>query len=83
VIVTVPTKLLLGVNVTLQVPEESVQDAAGLKVPNDAGDWVNVTVPTGVEGVPGELSETVTTQLVGVFGTADEGVQTTAVEVVL
>ena len=74
---------MFGVYVTWQVPDERVQDAAGLKVPDDAGDCVKVTVPAGVEVVPAEVSETVATQLVGVFGTAEEGVQTTVVELVL
>ena len=85
-IVTVPLRPEFGVKVTEQLATPSDfcargQLAAGVKVPEEAGFWVSVMVPRGVTAVGGELSETVMTQVVGVFGMADEGVQTTPVEV--
>ena len=76
-------KPLLGVYVTEQLPPEREQLVAGVKVPDDAGLWVSVTVPVGTTVVPGDVSATVIVQLVGVFGAALVGVQTTAVEVAL
>lgn len=66
----------------MHVPEERVQLAAGVKVPEDAGFCVRVITPVGVTVVPADVSVTVTVQLVGVLGLAGEGVQTTAVELV-
>ena len=57
------------------------QVAAGVNVPEDTGSCVSVMVPAGVTVVAGEVSVTVMTQLIGVFGAAREGVQTTVVEV--
>lgn len=81
-IVTVPMKPLFGVKVTEQVPDERVQLAEGVNVPEPGGVCVNETVPVGVEAMGAELSATVMTQLVGVFGVVLAGLQTTVVVVV-
>lgn len=72
--------LVLGVNVTLQVPATKVQETV-LNVPVTP-DTVNDTVPVGVDVGAGEVSVTVTVQVVGWFTTTLVGVQLTTVEVV-
>jgi hypothetical protein len=80
-IVTVPAKFAFGVKVTEQVPRVSVQVAAGVNAPEEAGFCVSVIVPVGVTLVPPDVSPTVMTQLVGAFRGGFDGVQTTVVEV--
>ena len=60
-----------------------MQLAAGEKAPEEAGVSEKLTVPVGVTAVPGELSVTVTVQLVGVFTVVAVGFQTTLVWVAL
>ena len=59
----------------VNVPDEFVN------IPDAPGVWVKVTLPVGTTAVPGEVSVTEITQLVGVLGGEADGVQTTEVDV--
>jgi hypothetical protein len=60
------------------VPEASVQDAAGVKVPVEL--VVNETVPVGVTAPVPEASVTVAVQVLGVLSRTLAGLQVTEVE---
>jgi hypothetical protein len=62
------------------VPDaERVQLEPVEKVPEEVGLSERLTVPVGVTAVPGDVSVTVTVQLVGVFIVVLVGLQTTVV----
>lgn len=71
----------LGVNVTEQDPDDSVQ-VAELKLPSPVGDALKVTVPVGVVDPVPLVSVTVTVQVEAWLITTDE-VQDTVVLVLL
>jgi len=65
--------------VTEQVPPLSVH-VVELKVPDDAGESLKVTVPVGVKGVPGLESLMVTVQVAGAPTESGKGVHSKDVE---
>jgi hypothetical protein len=79
--VTVAVPTLVGVNVTEQLPVNSVQPVVGVNVPLAVPDEVNLTCPVGVLGVPLAVSVNVTVQVDPLFVATDEGVQLRVVEV--
>ncbi len=64
---------------TEQVPPLSVH-VVELKVPDDAGESLKVTVPVGVKGVPGLESLMVTVQVAGAPTESGKGVHSKDVE---
>jgi hypothetical protein len=70
---------IVGVYVTLQVPEARVHDAAGVKVPVEF--VVKLTVPVGVIAPVPEVSVTVAVQVVPTLSKTLAGEQLTAVDV--
>jgi hypothetical protein len=79
--VTVSVPILVGVNVTEQLPVTSVQLVEGVNVPLAVPDEVNLTSPVGVLAVPVAVSVNVAVQVEPLFATTDEGAQLTVVEV--
>jgi hypothetical protein len=79
--VTVSVPTLVGVNVTEQLPVNSVQPVVGVNVPLAVPDEVNLTCPVGVLGVPLAVSVNATVQVDPLLVATDEGVQLRVVEV--
>ena len=71
----------VGVKVTEQLPVTRVQLVAGVNVPLDVPDELNLTTPVGVVAVPDAVSVTVAVHVEPLFIATDEGVQLAVVEV--
>jgi hypothetical protein len=83
---TDPKNPELGVYVKEHVDAEVLSPESGQlapveKVPDETGLSERVTLPVGTTAVPGDLSFTLTTQLVGVFTVVPVGLHTTLVSV--